>query len=525
VSRNQSTKTRVRHLVIVLGDQLDTGSAAFDDYDAEHDAVLMAELEDEASFVPQHKKRLVLFFSAMRHFRDEMKARDFRVHYVTLDDPLNRHSFEEETVRWANKTHPEKIIVVKPGDHRVEQALRNAGRRVSCPVEIRSDRHFLISPEQFAEFADGRGSLMMETFYRYMRREHDVLMRDRKPIGGRWNFDSDNRQSLKMRRPESFPAPRAFKPDRITRDVMELVSRRFPEGPGKLDGFDYPVTADEAKSALDDFISHRLCDFGTYQDAMVTSEPYLFHSRLSCVLNLHLLDPRAAIETAVAAYENGDAAINSVEGFIRQIMGWREYVRGIYWLEMPEYAEMNALAAELPMPRYMWTGETDMNCVHQSVDQLVEHGYAHHIQRLMVLGLHALLLGVNPVEVNRWHMSMYTDAVDWVSLPNVLGMSQFGDGGIVGTKPYAASGGYINRMSDYCRNCRYDPMRATGDDACPFTTLYWDFLSRNRNRLQGNQRMQLQFKNLDRKSRSERREIKVEAGKLKTTLTKESYWK
>jgi deoxyribodipyrimidine photolyase-related protein len=302
-----------------------------------------------------------------------------------------------------------------------------------------------------------------------------------------------------------------------------MVARRFPDNPGKLESFDYPVTRAQAYAALRDFIKHRLANFGTYQDAMVTGHPYLYHSRLSCVLNLHLLDPRDAIDAAVDAYEEGAAPLNSVEGFVRQILGWREFIRGIYWLKMPRYAELNALDADLPMPAFMWTAETEMNCIRQSVGQLIDHAYAHHIQRLMVLGLFAMLLGVRPYDVHRWHMSMYADAIDWVSLPNVLGMSQYGDGGIVGTKPYAASGNYINRMGDYCDGCRYNPKVAVGDDACPFTTLYWDFLARNRREISGNRRMVFQLKNLDRKDDDELRAIGRRAHKLKTELTSRSY--
>jgi deoxyribodipyrimidine photolyase-related protein len=255
---------------------------------------------------------------------------------------------------------------------------------------------------------------------------------------------------------------------------------------------------------------------------MVTGHPYLYHSRLSSSLNLHLLDPREVIERAVEAYEKKKASINSVEGFVRQVLGWREYVRGIYWREMPDYEKHNGLEAELPMPGFMWTAETEMNCIHQCVAQLVEHAYAHHIQRLMVLGLFCLLLGVRPQNVNRWHLSMYVDAIDWVSLPNVLGMSQYADGGLLATKPYCASGAYIQRMSDYCRDCRFDPKRATGEDACPFTTLYWDFLARNESRLRGNRRMGFQLVNLDKKSRSERREVRQQADRLKTSLTRDT---
>ena len=483
----------------------------------------MAEVDEEAEYIPQHTIRLVLFFSAMRHFRDELVDRGYPVHYVALDDAGNRGSLAGELARWGRKLEPEKVVVVKPGDYRVEQALTKAGRELDCPLEIREDRHFIVSIEEFTEFARGRDNLLLETFYRQQRRRTDTLMQGREPVGGSWNFDTENRSPLKKGEQPTIPTPHSFEPDDITREVIELVEKRFPDNPGSAEGFDYPVTAAQAATALDDFVEYRLEHFGTYQDAMATGKPYLFHSRLSAAMNLHLLDPHGVIRAAVDAYEDGGAPINSVEGFVRQILGWREYIRGIYWLKMPDYAELNALDAELPMPAYMWTAETEMNCVRQCVTQLVDHAYAHHIQRLMVLGLNALLLGVRPYAVHEWHVSMYVDAVDWASLPNVLGMSQYGDGGVVGSKPYAASGSYINRMSDYCAGCRYRPDSATGDDACPFTTLYWDFLSRNRNRLRHNPRMQLQFKNLDRKTTSERRRIRSLAEKLRVELTEETY--
>ncbi len=356
-----------------------------------------------------------------------------------------------------------------------------------------------------------------------MRRRYGILMTADEPTGGQWNFDRDNRESFGSDGPAQIKAPRSFRRDDVTRTVIYMVERRFPNSPGSLDAFDYPVTRDQARAALRDFVEHRLANFGTYQDAMVTGQPYLYHSRLSCVLNLHLLDPRDAISAAVDAYEAGAAPINAVEGFVRQILGWREFIRGVYWLKMPGYAELNALHADRPMPAFMWTGETEMNCIRQSVGQLIDHAYAHHIQRLMVLGLFAMLLGVRPYDVHRWHMSMYADAIDWVSLPNVLGMSQYGDGGIVGSKPYSASGNYINKMSDYCAGCRYNPKTATGDDACPFTTLYWDFLSRNRQRIRGNRRMGFQLKNLDRKDDDDRRAIRKRAEMLKSEMTAETY--
>ena len=375
--------TPVRNLVLVLGDQLDRASAAFDDFDCEADAVLMMEVEEVAAWVPQHKARLVLFLAAMRHLRDELRARGRTV---------------------------------------------AAALELGVPLEIREDRHFFCSPAEFAEFAAGRKNLLLESFYRRMRRKHGVLMDGERPLGGRWNFDPDNRKAFGKAGPGQIEAPRSFPPDEITRRVMELIERRFPDAPGSLRRFDYPVTPEQARSALRDFIKHRLARFGPYQDAMASGHPFIYHSRLSCALNLHLLDPRNAIEAACAALGAGRAPLNSVEAFVRQILGWREYVRGIYWLKMPAYAELNALNAELPMPALMWTGDTDMNCIRQSVVQLIHHAYVHHIQKLMVLGLFAMLLGVRPFDVHRWHMSMYADAIDWVSLPNVVCMSQFGDG-------------------------------------------------------------------------------------------------
>ncbi len=513
----------VRNLVVVLGDQLDAGAAAFDRFDRERDAVLMMELAEEASYVPQHKQRLVLFFSAMRHFRAALRKRRRRVHYVTLDDADNRGSFREEVVRWVERTRAARLIVTEPGEHRVREALRAAAGQCGVPLDIRTDRHFYTDTAQFEDYARGRRELLLENFYRAMRRRHDVLMKGGKPLGGRWNFDAENRSAFGKAGPGEVRAPRRFRPDRTTRDVMAMVEREFADSPGSTRGFGLPVTRAHAQSLLADFVEHRLPRFGDHQDAMAAGEPFLYHSLLSTSLNLHLLDPRAAVQAAVEAGEAGAAPPNAVEGFVRQVLGWREYVRGVYWSKMPDYAALNALDAQLPMPAFMWSGETDMRCVSESVGQLVAHAYTHHIQRLMVLGLLAMLLGVNPYEVHRWHLSLYADAIDWVSLPNVLGMSQYGDGGIVGTKPYCASGNYINRMSDYCAGCRFDPGKSTGDDACPFTTLYWDFLRRHRKRFAGNPRMGFQIRNLERKSRTELASIRKAADELRDSLTAETY--
>lgn len=483
----------------------------------------MAEVREEASHVPQHRLRIAFFLSAMRHFRDELRERGLSVHYAEMGDRANRGSFAGEIERWSRKLRPDRLVVVKPGDWRVEKSLKETSRKLDLDLEIREDDHFLCSTDEFDEFAEGRERLVMEHFYRHMRRRLDVLVTDGRPDGGRWNFDADNRESFGAKGPPGIKAPRSFRPDDTTQAVLRYVARAFPESPGRLDEFDYPVTRRQARAALRDFVRHRLEHFGRYQDAMAAGRPYLYHSRLSCVLNVHLLGPLEVVEAIVDAGREHKLPMGSVEGFVRQVVGWREFVRGVYWKLMPEYAERNSLGADVPAPAFLWTGETDMNCVRECVGQLVRHAYAHHIQRLMVLGLHALLLGVRPDEFNRWHLSMYADAVDWVSLPNALGMSQHADGGVVGTKPYCASGNYIHRMSDYCRDCRYDPKKATGDDACPFTTLYWDFLARHRARFGRNPRMGNQVRNLDRKPASEVRSIRRAADSLKDDAAARPY--
>lgn len=511
------------NLVLVLGDQLWLGSPALAFADSVDNPVVMIEASQEASYVPQHKMRLVLFFAAMRHFRDALRKRGHTVCYSALDDEDSLDEIGAELSRRIAHFKPQQVVCLEPGDYRVKQMIESACARAETGFRLVTDSHFLSSVEAFRDHMVGRKALVMEYFYRDLRRRTGILMDGNAPVGGQWNYDGDNRKPFARSGPPEIRAPRRFHPDPLTREVIALVEKRFAGSPGTLEQFDYPVTHEQARDALDDFIENRLHNFGSYQDAMATGHPYLFHSRISSSLNLHLLDPREAINAALARYETGEAELNSVEGFVRQILGWREFVRGVYWAHMPDYAGQNALGADLDMPAFMWTGETDMACVRDSVAQLIDHAYAHHIQRLMVLGLFSLLLGARPFDVHRWHMSMYIDAIDWVSLPNVLGMSQYGDGGLVGTKPYAASGNYINKMSDYCAGCRFKPGTATGDDACPITTLYWNFLSRNRSKLETNRRMGFQFKNLDRKDDTERRAINDRADRLKAVFTRQTY--
>ncbi|MDA3921150.1 MAG: cryptochrome/photolyase family protein [Salinisphaera sp.] len=494
--------SELRNLVIVLGDQLDADLSALDAFDPACDAVWMAENQTEATHVWCHKKRLVLFFAAMRHHRDALRERGFTVYYHALQADARHDSgrdFAEILAVDINRRRPQRLVMTECGDHRVQAMLGACAEHQGLTLQVRPDRHFYCSIDAFSEWADNRKSLLLEGFYRHMRREHQVLMEDGCPVGGEWNFDKQNRERFGKTGPGNIPALHHFRPDEMTREVIELVSARFGSHPGNLEGFDLAVTRDEAFTALLDFIDNRLPQFGSYQDALWTDLQFAYHSRLSAALNLHLLNPRECVEAAVEAYERGDAPINSVEGFVRQILGWREFVRGVYWREMPAYADRNALQADLPVPRVLWDGDTDMACVADAMANVLEHGYAHHIQRLMVLGLFALVAGVNPRDFHEWHMAMYLDAIDWVSLPNALGMSQFGDGGVVGTKPYCASGNYINKMSNYCKSCRFDYKQATGDKACPITTLYWDFLDRNHDAFTSNQRMAFQMKNLEKK--------------------------
>ena len=507
----------LRHLVLVLGDQLNLDSAAFDGFDPARDTVWMAEVAHESTQVWSTQPRIAVFLAAMRHLRDALRARGVTVHYRALDAhdaPTLEAALAEDLV----SLKPEAVIAVTPGEWRLAQSLPEVCRAAGVRWIERDDAHFLASREDFARWAKGRKAYRMEYFYREMRRQHAVLMDGDQPVGGQWNFDHDNREAFDTRGPGFLPAPRRFAPDAMTREVIDLVQHRFAAHPGSLASFDWPVTAEEAEAALQDFIAHRLPLFGRYQDAMWTGEPWLYHSRISAALNLKLLDPRRVVEVAVAAWHDGSAPLAAVEGFVRQVLGWREFIRGMYWLRMPAFLDDNALDAHEPLPALYWSGDTEMRCMAEAVGQTLEHGYAHHIQRLMVTGLFAQLLGVEPRRVHEWYLAVYVDAVEWVELPNVLGMSQYADGGQMTSKPYVASGKYIERMSNYCAHCPFDPAKASGPKACPFTTLYWDFLDRHRARFEGHPRTALQWKNLARKSAAERVAIREAADALRARL-------
>jgi deoxyribodipyrimidine photolyase-related protein len=473
-------------LRVVLGDQLSPGLAALRDL-APGDSVLMAEVMGECSYVPHHAKKLVLVLSAMRHFAEALALRGVALDYVRLDAPGNTQSLRGEVVRAAARHHPDKIIVTEPGEWRVLADARGWGEAVGCPVELRPDDRFLCSVAGFRAWADGRRGLRLEFFYREMRRLHRVLMQGDGPTGERWNFDAENRKRLPANLP--LPTPPRFAPDATTQEVMALVAARFAGNIGSVDDFGFAVTAAQAEAAFEDFLRHRLPQFGDWQDAMRSGAPFLFHALLSPALNLGLLDPLDLCRRAESEWWEGRAPLNAVEGFIRQILGWREFVRGIYWLHMPDYARLNALGATRKLPSFYWTGATDMRCMAEAIGQTVTHAYAHHIQRLMITGNFSLLAGIDPDQVDEWYLAVYADAYEWVEMPNTRGMALFADGGIVGSKPYAASGAYISRMSDYCTGCAYDVKDATGPRGCPFNALYWDFIGRHAERFAGNPRM------------------------------------
>ena len=489
-------------LRIVLGDQLTRAITSLRDI-AGSDVVLMMEVAEEATYVPHHKQKLVLILSAMRHFAGALSAEGITVDYVRLEDPANTGSFSTEVKRAVARHSPDRVIVTEPSEWRVKEMMGGWG------AEILADERFFASPATFAQWADGRKQLRMEFFYREMRRSSGLLMSGDAPAGGQWNFDQDNRKSLP--RGVVTPKRRRFEPDAITRDVMALVAARFSGHFGDLDSFGWAVTRADALEALDHFIGACLPRFGDYQDAMQQGNGFLYHSVISPYLNIGLLTAREVCGRAEAAWRQGDAPLSAVEGFIRQILGWREYVRGLYWLKMPAYAESNALEARRPLPSFYWSGETAMNCLAQAIAETRRHAYAHHILRLMVTGNFALLAGIDPKQVEHWYLLVYADAFEWVELPNTHGMALYADGGIMASKPYAASGAYIDRMSDYCAGCTYDPAIKNGPKACPFNILYWDFLMRNEVHLASNPRLAMAYRTLAKMDKTRKRQIASEA--------------
>ena len=531
VLKRSTPQTGGGRLAVIFGDQLDLDAPLISTLEAD-DTVLMMEVAGESQHVPSHVQRTTLFLSAMRHFAADLIKRKIRVRYINLEDPENTGAFETELTRAIAALKPTQIVCTQPGEWRVLTILERVGDATGIPLTVLPDEHFLTTVEEFAAWAKDRTALTMEFFYREQRRKTGYLMegngKGAQPVGGVWNFDKENRLPFGKQGPSPKPRkPLTFKADKTTHAVISAMKQVLPELPGATESFGWPVTREQALAALDDFITHRLTNFGAYEDAMWTNEPTLYHATLSSSLNLKLLNPRECCERAIKAFNDGEAPLQSVEAFVRQIIGWREFIRGIYWLEGAEYADRNGLNQQGKLPDFYWTADTDMACMKACVGQVIETGYGHHIQRLMVTGNFALISGVHPRAVSDWYLGMFIDGVDWVTLPNALGMVMHADRrpkaskgvtGLVGTKPYAASGKYIERMSNYCTDCRYDPAERSGPSACPVTVFYWDFLIRTRTQLSQNQRMAMIMKNVDRLTPQTQTQITIDAALLRKKL-------
>ena len=502
----------VGRLVLVLGDQLTETLSALAQADKARDTVVMAEVADEAAYVRHHPKKIALIFAAMRKFAHALEQDGWTVAYTQLDDTDNAGSIVGELLRRAAQTGASEVLATEPGEWRLIDKLKYAPLK----VHLLPDDRFLATHAEFEAWAEGRKALRMEYFYREMRRKTGLLMEGDQPAGGKWNFDHDNRKAA----PEdvTVDGPLRFDPDATTREVLELVQARFGDNFGALEPFWFATTRAEALQALDHFIANALPRFGDYQDAMLNENEFLYHAILSPYLNIGLLNVTEICEAAADAYASGHAPINAAEGFIRQIIGWREYVRGIYFLEGPDYSARNILGHDRDLPWFYWGGETRMNCVAKAVGQTRTQAYAHHIQRLMVTGNFALLAGIDPAQVHEWYLAVYADAFEWVEAPNTIGMSQFADGGVIASKPYVSSGAYINRMSDHCKSCHYSVSAKTGDTACPFNLLYWHFLDRHRDRFSNNPRMGNMYRTWDRMDADKRKTVLAEGDALLARL-------
>ncbi|WP_108260982.1 cryptochrome/photolyase family protein [Mangrovicoccus ximenensis] len=488
-------------LILVLGDQLSPDMAALKAADRERDLVVMAEVGAETGYVPHHPKKIALILAAMRKFAARLEADGWRVAYTRLDDPGNAGSIPGELLRRASETGASEVIATEPGEWRLIEALGG----LPLAVTLLEDDRFIASHAEFDAWTEGRKALRMEYFYREMRRKTGLLMEDGQPAGGKWNFDHDNRKPAKD---DLFaPKPLWFEPDDTVAGVLDLVEDRFGGNFGTLRPFGHATDPEQAGQVLDRFIAEALPLFGDYQDAMLSGNRFLYHSLVSAYLNIGLLDPLEVCRRAEAAWAEGHVPINAAEGFIRQIVGWREYVRGIYFRGGSDYARQNKLNHQRKLPALYWGAPTRMNCLSHAVAQTRDEAYAHHIQRLMITGNFALIAGIDPAEVHEWYLSVYVDAFEWVEAPNTVGMSQFADGGVIASKPYVSSGSYIDRMSDYCGGCHYRVKDKTGARACPFNLLYWAFLDRHRDRFEANPRMAQMYRTWDRMDAAHRRAV------------------
>lgn len=495
---------------LILGDQLNEKHLWFTEL---NDGVcyVMFEMRQETDYVKHHIQKVVAFFAAMRSFARQLEEDGHHVLYYTIDDPNNAQNLQKNIEKVINLFSAKKFAYQQPDEYRLDEQLEAIATQLEVPTKTYDTEHFLTTRDELKTFYEGKKSLVMEFFYRYMRKKHQYLMNDGQPEGGSWNYDKFNRNIWKG---GTIPPP--YKPDAsLAKEIYPQVKAAGISTIGTFneDEFLFATTRKASLEQLDYFCEHLLQNFGTYQDAMHQDETNLFHARISFSLNVKLIDPAEVIEHAIAAYRNNSnrISLSQIEGFVRQILGWREYIRGLYWKEMPQYKKKNELNNFGKLPAFYWTGKTKMNCLKNSIENSLEHAYAHHIQRLMITGNFALLLQTNPDEVDDWYLGIYADAVEWVQLPNTRGMSQYADGGILATKPYVSSGSYVNKMSNYCKGCSYDQKQRTGENACPFNSLYWNFLDDKREELRGNNRMGMMYNLLGKINPEELARIKERA--------------
>ena len=482
-------------LRLILGDQLNAQHRWLTEVD---DAIVyvMMEVRQETDYVLHHAQKILAIFAAMRDFARQLREAGHRVHYIAIDQPQSARSITGNLDALAAEYGAQAVQYQAPDEWRLDQQLYRHGRAARVPWLMVDTDHFYTSRNDAADIFRNRKQWLMEFFYRQMRVQHGVLMEDaRQPVGGQWNFDHDNRKPWRGQPAEPPDARTPHDHSMLWQSILDAGVNSF--GHPQADRLPWPLNRGEAVQQLDAFVENGLPHFGDYQDAMSSKAWRLFHSLLSFALNVKMLAPREVVGRAEAAYRAGHAPLAAVEGFIRQILGWREYVRGVYWTHMPEYVEKNFFGHERPLPRWFWDGKTKMNCVSQAITQSLEQAHAHHIQRLMVIGNFALLAGLDPGEVHRWYLGIYIDAFEWVELPNTVGMSQFADGGFLATKPYVSSAAYIDRMGDYCKGCHYDKKARLGETACPFNALYWDFFRRNAGTLERNPRIGMAYRQLE----------------------------
>ena len=480
-------------LYLVLGDQLSHSLSTLQSVDKRTDRILMAEVYQEAHYVKHNKLKIALIFSAMRHFANELQEQGYQVDYYEYKHTKEQFKDFTQIVKHHLGQHKfSKLICTEPGEFRVKNMLQSWQSELDIEVVIAADTRFFFALNDTEKWFNERKQPRMEHFYQWARKRTGLLMQGNKPQGGIFNFDKQNRQAWNDK--TYIPAPFTSQPDQISQIVLALVQQEFPDHPGKLGHFDYAVTREQALLALQDFIEQRLSLFGDFQDALADQDNRLFHSLLAAYINIGLLLPDEVCEAAIAAYQQGLAPLNAVEGFVRQILGWREYVRALYWHYGESYKAKNALNAKRALPDWFWTGKTNMRCMAKAITASLEEAYAHHIQRLMIIGNFALLSGLNVSEVCEWYLAVYIDAFEWVELPNTLGMALYADDGIIASKPYAASASYINKMGDHCKSCVYDPKQSTGAKACPYNALYWNFIDLHQDKFAKHHRMALMVK-------------------------------